>query len=141
MAQALMRDTSFTVISNYGSGGNPRNRGQRTSDEPSSTVTGKVTRNRLQFACGGGGRFSLQEAGILQTFPHDFPWSGCDIGQQIGNAIPPRLAVHVLAAALDMQVDDSELDRVVKASWSDSSKTPIGRGNDLAEDDIAVAID
>ena len=53
MEQALERDTRFTVVSNYGSGGNPKNRGQRHSHEPAATVTGKVMRNRLRLAGGG----------------------------------------------------------------------------------------
>ncbi|MBJ7339763.1 DNA cytosine methyltransferase [Mycolicibacterium sp.] len=117
MGQALGREARFTVISNYGSGGDPRNRGQRDSDEPSATITGKVMRNRLRLATGDEDRFSHHEAGRLQTFPHDYPWSGGDIGQQIGNAIPPRLAVHVLAHALKIEVDLEELDRTVNSSW------------------------
>jgi len=118
MAVALSRKTKFTVVSNYGSGGDPRNRGQRHSDEPSATVTGKIMRNRLRLADGVEGRLSHHEAGVLQTFPPDFPWRGSDIGQQIGNAIPPRLAVHVLAQALKISFDGSELDHAVNASWT-----------------------
>lgn len=125
MAQALARETAFTVISNYGSGGDPRNRGKRTSNEPAATVTGKVMRNRLQYASGDWGRFSHPEAGVLQTFPYDFPWSGSDVAQQIGNAIPPRLAVHALAEALNIHIDVAELDRVVKAPWKESWKKPM----------------
>ncbi|WP_084467903.1 DNA cytosine methyltransferase [Actinokineospora inagensis] len=105
MAEALARPTPFTVISNYGTGGDPRARGRRTSAEPAATVTGKITRNRLTSPSGEPlGRFTLAEAGSLQTFPADYPWSGSDIAQQIGNAIPPRLAAHVLAAALGLGV-------------------------------------
>lgn len=126
MGEALERSTSFTVVSNYGSGGDPRNRGERRSDEPSATVTGKVTRNRVRFANGKEGRFTHQEAGRLQTFPRDYPWSGRDIGQQIGNAIPPRLAVHVLARALKIQIDEDELDRTVNSSWMAGRPVPLG---------------
>lgn len=117
MGAALKRNTRFTVVSNYGSGGDPRNRGERHSDEPSATITGKVMRNRVRPARGTEERFSHQEAGRLQTFPYDYPWSGSDIGQQIGNAIPPRLAVHVLAQALSIRLDADELDRTVDSSW------------------------
>jgi DNA (cytosine-5)-methyltransferase 1 len=117
MGEALKRGTRFTVVSNYGSGGDPRNRGERHSDEPSATITGKVMRNRIRFARGREERFSYQEAGRLQTFPYDYPWSGSDIGQQIGNAIPPRLAVHVLAQALMIRLDVDELDKTVDSSW------------------------
>ncbi|MFK4222250.1 DNA cytosine methyltransferase [Streptomyces sp. NPDC019890] len=44
-------------------------------------------------------RITAQEAGLLQTFPADYPWQG-NKGQQfsqIGNAVPPRLAAHLLA--------------------------------------------
>ncbi|AZG47184.1 hypothetical protein D7316_03792 [Gordonia insulae] len=117
MADALDRDLAFTVISNYGSGGDPRKRGQRQSDEPAATVTGKIMRNRLQLSNDDFSRFTHQEAGRLQTFPPDYPWAGSDVGQQIGNAIPPRLSVHVLAAALNLLIDVDALNRAVREPW------------------------
>jgi DNA (cytosine-5)-methyltransferase 1 len=48
-------------------------------------------------------RITAQEAGILQTFPSSYPWAG-NKGQQfsqIGNAVPPRLAGHLLAPHLN----------------------------------------
>ncbi len=101
MADVLDRDQPFFVISNYGTGGDPKARGRRASWEPSATVTGKISRNRV-VSTGGEERerFSYSEAGRLQTFPVNYPWAGRDVGQQIGNAIPPRLAMHVLCAAL-----------------------------------------
>lgn len=98
MADVLDREVPFSVISNYGTGGDPKARGRRAHNEPSATVTGKISRNRV-VSDKGVGRFSPPEAGRLQTFPRDYPWSGNDIGQQIGNAVPPRLAMHVLSAA------------------------------------------
>lgn len=127
MGEALDRKTTFSVVSNYGSGGDPRKRGQRRWDEPAATITGKVTRNRLRLANGDEDRFTHHEAGRLQTFPHDYPWSGGDIGQQIGNAIPPRLAVHVLTQALGIEVDIDELDRRVRSSWWAGRPVPLGR--------------
>ncbi len=126
MAQALKIRKNFTVISNYGSGGDPRNRGKRHSEEPAATVTGKIMRNRLQFPGGGPQRLEHKQAGILQTFPHDYRWRGSDIGQQIGNAIPPRLAVHILAQALEIPLPPDELDRVVESSWEEGRSQPIG---------------
>lgn len=120
MADALNRARPFTVISNYGSGGNPRKRGRRHSHEPSATVTGKIMRNRIHLANDTYSRFTHHEAGRLQTFPYDYPWSGNDIGQQIGNAIPPRLAVHILTAALNYSFEIEELDRAVIMRWSES---------------------
>lgn len=109
MADALGWDDSFTIVSNYGSGGDPRNRCRRRGDRPAFTVTGKVFRNRVVVdGTGEERRFGPAEAGRLQAFPHDYPWRGLDIAQQIGNAIPPRLGAHVLAWLLGIadQVDD-----------------------------------
>ncbi|MFG2823077.1 DNA cytosine methyltransferase [Kitasatospora sp. NPDC048365] len=100
MADVVSRSTAFEVISNYGTGGDPKARGRRGSGEPSATVTGKISRNRVVGTDGTElDRFSFSEAGRLQTFPTDYPWSGKDVGQQIGNAVPPRLALHILSAA------------------------------------------
>jgi DNA (cytosine-5)-methyltransferase 1 len=118
MGEALPHRGEFEVISNYGTGGDPKARGRRFSHQPSATVTGKVSRNRLVSGEGKDlGRFRESEAGILQTFPADYPWSGGDRAQQIGNAIPPRLAAHVLAAALGWDLDVDAVDRAVAALW------------------------
>ncbi|MFF2951800.1 DNA cytosine methyltransferase [Kitasatospora sp. NPDC057965] len=101
MADAVPGRAPFTVVSNYGTGGDPKARGRRSSAEPSATVTGKVSRVRVLADDGTEDRFTWAEAGALQSFPADHPWSGRDIGQQIGNAVPPRLGAALLAAALD----------------------------------------
>ncbi|MFD5436620.1 DNA cytosine methyltransferase [Kitasatospora sp. NPDC127067] len=100
MGDALPERGPFTVVSNYGTGGDPKARGRRTSGEPSATVTGKVSRVRVLSADDTESRFTWAEAGALQSFPADHPWSGRDIGQQIGNAVPPLLARHLITAAL-----------------------------------------
>jgi DNA (cytosine-5)-methyltransferase 1 len=106
MKQVVKRPQDYEVISNYGTGGDPRARGRRTCFEPSATVTGKVSRNRVVSMDGQElPRFSFPEAGQLQTFPASHPWRGRDVAQQIGNAIPPVLAAHVLAAALGLDHD------------------------------------
>lgn len=100
MGEVLDRDQPFTVISNYGTGGDPKNRGRRTSAEPAFTVTGKVNRNRIIDAEGNElPRLSNAEAGRLQGFPADWGWSGSNIPQQIGNACPPPLAAALIRAA------------------------------------------
>ncbi|WP_228980450.1 DNA cytosine methyltransferase [Streptomyces sp. DH12] len=98
-------DTKFFVVSNYGSNGDPKKRGRRLSSEPAFTVTGKVSRNKIfrtqaDFDENRFDRFTIAESGVLQTFPHNFPWSGNDQAQQVGNAVPPRLGMHVLSSAL-----------------------------------------
>ncbi|MFD3591474.1 DNA cytosine methyltransferase [Nocardia sp. NPDC058640] len=121
MDSALGRGYDFQVISNYGTGGNPKLRGRRHSGQPSSTITGKVSRNRLVDSTGFPvPRLSLAEAGRLQTFPIDYPWSGNDVAQQIGNAIPPMLALHVLSAALGNQVSHEDAKKVVDRPWLDT---------------------
>lgn len=101
MADVLNRPGTFEVISNYGTGGDPSKRGRRQSSEPAFTVTGKVSRNRLVDPDGSElPRLSHAEAGALQSFPLDYPWSGSDIPQQIGNAVPPVFAAAVLRTAL-----------------------------------------
>ncbi|MFP8887046.1 DNA cytosine methyltransferase [Streptomyces mangrovi] len=47
-------------------------------------------------------RITAREAGLLQTFPTDYPWAGTKGQQfsQIGNAVPPLLAAHLLAPHL-----------------------------------------
>ncbi|WP_411140996.1 DNA cytosine methyltransferase [Streptomyces sp. x-80] len=47
-------------------------------------------------------RITAREAGLLQTFPGDYPWQGTKGRQfaQIGNAVPPLLAAHLLAPHL-----------------------------------------
>ncbi|RVW08219.1 DNA cytosine methyltransferase [Prescottella agglutinans] len=113
------RPEPFVVISNYGSGGDPKARGRRWSHQPAATVTGKVSRNRVVTPEDVElERFTHREAGRLQTFPLDYPWSGNDLAQQIGNAIPPRLGAHVLAAALGNPLDTHKIDRAVRGQWS-----------------------
>jgi DNA (cytosine-5)-methyltransferase 1 len=104
---------SFLVRSNYGSSGIPGRRGVRTDRQPAATVTGRISRfvvfehldeNIVQE----GPRFSMNEAGMLQTFPPDYPWSGTAQAQQVGNAVPPLFGAHLLCAALGLPVPDPE---------------------------------
>ncbi|WEH33581.1 DNA cytosine methyltransferase [Streptomyces sp. AM 4-1-1] len=129
------RPEDFVVVSNYGSGGNPKARGRRTSDQPAATVTGKVRRNRV-FRLKGGKigeeleRLSFEEAGLLQSFPADYPWQSTDVAQQIGNAIPPRLSLHILSSALGLEQPGPELfDKLVawKRPERMSSLVPVAR--------------
>ncbi|MGW4020546.1 DNA cytosine methyltransferase [Streptomyces sp. NPDC005009] len=106
----------FTVISNYGTGGDPKARGRRDDDAPSATITGKVSRNRVVRKEDGEdlARFTFAEAGVLQSFPVAYPWNGNDKPQQIGNAVPPRLALHLLRYVLEPELSEEEAETRLK---------------------------
>ncbi len=89
--------------SNYSDGGKPgvtaaeRGRSERELHEPSVTITSKG----FQWAEPGssaGTRVTVEEAAVLQTFPPGFPFQG-NKGkryQQVGNAVPPMMALAIL---------------------------------------------
>ncbi|MDK1347167.1 DNA cytosine methyltransferase [Streptomyces sp. 378] len=101
------RKVPFLVRSNYGSSGHPGRRGVRTDQQPAATVTGRISRfvvfehldDNIVYE---GSRFSMNEAGMLQSFPPDYPWSGTAQAQQVGNAVPPLFGAHLLSAALGL---------------------------------------
>lgn len=83
--------------------GNQKNAGRRSSDEPAPTVLFGHRSNDVRWiTTEGSARVTVQEAGILQSFRPDYEWSGSRTKQyeQVGNAIPPRLAAHVVASAV-----------------------------------------
>ena len=202
MAQALGWVDEVTLRSNYGTGGDPAARGERSGGEPAPTITSKAGRNKwlrhnaghrdrprdpetgrqiVRDADGGdyylrfptdrpaptitsgisgagwddavsqdgvrwvpdapnGGdtssfapeivaapgyrkagdgprqsqpgslRVTVQEAGVLQSFPAAYPWQGSKTKQfeQVGNAVPPLLAAAVIAAVLGIPFEVAE---------------------------------
>lgn len=102
-------EPSYTIRAS-GSGSNPA--GVRwVHERPATTVVGSF---RPDVIAGPGHHdtsrqdapgsvcVTIQEAAILQGFPADYPWQGSRTRQyeQVGNAIPPLLAAHVVAEAL-----------------------------------------
>ncbi|WP_107091376.1 DNA cytosine methyltransferase [Streptomyces sp. SCSIO 75703] len=127
VAEATRRDLPFRVVSNYGSGGDPKARGRRDSNEPSATITGKWKRNRIVST--GTPEIDLdrlrnEEAGVLQSFPYRYPWRGSDPAQQIGNAVPPWFGAHVLSAALGFEVPGARL-RERLLCWKPGETAPV----------------
>ncbi|MET9564726.1 DNA cytosine methyltransferase [Streptomyces tauricus] len=55
-------------------------------------------------------RITAREAGVLQTFPADYPWAGNKSQQfsQIGNAVPPLLAAQLLAPHLETPLNPDD---------------------------------
>jgi DNA (cytosine-5)-methyltransferase 1 len=68
---------------------------------PSGGEPGTSRQNRP-----GSIRIEISDALVLQSFPADYPLQGSKTKQfqQVGNAVPPRLAMHVLAMAMGVGV-------------------------------------
>lgn len=79
-------------------------------DRPATTVCGDARVGRPGHKDREGGeaqfendsvRVTVEEAGVLQSFPADYPWQGSQSARyrQVGDAVPPLLAAHVVHAA------------------------------------------
>lgn len=92
----------------------------RRSDEPAGTLFFGHRANECTWvaeptveAAGSAPepiKITAREAGVLQSFPAGYPWQG-NKGQmfsQIGNAVPPRLAAHLLAPHLNMPCNPAD---------------------------------
>lgn len=74
-------------------------------DQPAPTVAGAGSQWQWRMPGEAAVRVTVAEAGVLQTFPADYPWTGPSHAryQQVGNAVPPRLAAHLVAAAAGLE--------------------------------------
>ncbi|MFF3967701.1 DNA cytosine methyltransferase [Streptomyces griseorubiginosus] len=118
------RATPFLVRSNYGSSGVPGRRGVRSDQQPAFTVTGRISRFVVfqhldENVVYEGPRFSMNEAGMLQSFPPDYPWTGKAQAQQVGNAVPPLFGAHLLSAALGLPAPDL---KVLREPWQPATE-------------------
>ncbi len=84
--------------------GNQPNAALRETDLPAPTVAFGHNASSIEWV--GGKQQSTQvtvaEAGVLQSFPWDYPWQGNKTARyrQVGDAMPPLLAMHVLRPLL-----------------------------------------
>lgn len=64
----------------------------------------------LQFGPGTV-RVSVPQAAALQTFRADYPWQGTQTAQyrQIGDAVPPLLAAHLISSVTGLRIPSSEV--------------------------------
>lgn len=81
----------------------------RPLDAPAPTVTDSMDNGNFRWHAEGdrGTRVTVAEAGTLQSFPPDYPWQGTQGKRylQAGNAVPPGLALHALAMASGIKVE------------------------------------
>ena len=84
-----------------------RARDFRQGDQPAFGLTSKSQywTHMMQAAAAPAStarRVTVEEAGILQGFPADFPWQGSKTSQfrQVGNAVNPAVAEAVLRSVL-----------------------------------------
>ncbi|MFF8590016.1 DNA cytosine methyltransferase [Streptomyces sp. NPDC015220] len=96
--------------------------GQWVLKRPATTVcaTNRIAppghRNRdaggeSQFASPDTVRITVAEAAVLQSFRPDYPFQGTKTKQfeQVGNAVPPLLAAHVVSAATGIPLAEQQL--------------------------------
>lgn len=97
--------------------GHARNEYEWVNTRPATTVcaTDRISppghrdrspQGESQFASPETVRITVPEASVLQSFPAEYPWQGTKTKkfEQVGNAVPPRMAAHLVAAATGIPV-------------------------------------
>lgn len=84
---------------------------ERPVDAPAPTVdtmSGSKWKVAPVTGAGASVQVTVTEAGVLQSFPADYPWQGTKTAQyqQVGNAVPPRLAAAVLAQFVNPAISE-----------------------------------
>lgn len=89
--------------------GNQANSARRGIDTPAPTIHFGARMNSVEWVGDvKPTRVTVQEAATLQSFPPDYPWQGTKTAQyqQVGNAIPPLLALRVLEQATGLHANE-----------------------------------
>jgi DNA (cytosine-5)-methyltransferase 1 len=109
ISDTLGWSTETKLVSNYGTGGDPKKRGFRYGHQPAATITSKADRVKVHFPNGEVRNLLPDEAARLQSVPatwgaehQPYPFQGNkgQIMMQIGNMVPPKLAQAILRALL-----------------------------------------
>ncbi|MGW2739166.1 DNA cytosine methyltransferase [Streptomyces sp. NPDC001288] len=100
--------------------GHARNEYEWINTRPATTVcaTNRISppghrdrssQGESQFASPETVRITIPEASVLQSFPADYAWQGTRTKQfeQVGNAVPPRMAAHMVSAATGIPVREN----------------------------------